>query len=696
MSNSIARFQISADEDFRIQFVFVGLPLPGRTLRILVKERTSNVQRAALTIGSGLTLDGTDTVTALVPQATASAWARGEFETDLHDITGGANVRLVGARTIYDDPGRLPYGVIGAKATVQWVVNKAVVAAIGGIGPTGPTGPTGPAGPANALSVGTVTTGAAGSNAAVTITGASPNQTINLTIPRGDQGATGNTGATGPANTLTIGTVTTSPPLGAASATITGSAPNQTLNLTLPRGDQGPPGSVADGDKGDVIVSSAGTQWLLDPNGTLAQYAKLSGALFTGYSRISNPSDDQIALLINGPTKGIRFNTYAGGMGIEAVDSTGVGSYQPLSIRGTVISIYGQTGFELVPTFGVWTPWHSGNFTPSSYVLKDAAVFNGYARVEGGGGGYFYAKNTTGPTNKKLFKFGSYAGHFYLQAVSDDDTVWYRNIFDIDHDGWIDFNKRPTAGGQPLALVSDLPSLSRGAIAGLVLANNATTPNSKVDISTGQARDSTDTYDLRLASGITVDLAASGANGLDTGSKAASSTYHIYLIRRASDAALAGLASTSATSPALPSGYTAFRRLGAVVTDSSSNVRAFRQSGGFFEFALPVNDVPSQGNSGVWLRTLSVPSGIKVLARVFALVASDTVGYALLWDPDKGAPSATPQYGSVYHQASQVANSVFVEVLTNSASQIYSGDSGSNAFLNLYTHGWVDERGQYL
>lgn len=44
----------------------------------------------------------------------------------------------------------------------------------------------------NSLSVGTVTTGAAGSSAAVTITGDAPSQTMNLTIP---QGATGPAGA---------------------------------------------------------------------------------------------------------------------------------------------------------------------------------------------------------------------------------------------------------------------------------------------------------------------------------------------------------------------------------------------------------------------------------------------------------------------------------------------------------------------
>ena len=63
--------------------------------------------------------------------------------------------------------------------------------------------------------------------------------------PQGETGATGATGATGPAgpaNTLTIGTVTSGIE---ASATITGEAPNQVLNLVLKQGDKGNPGDDA-------------------------------------------------------------------------------------------------------------------------------------------------------------------------------------------------------------------------------------------------------------------------------------------------------------------------------------------------------------------------------------------------------------------------------------------------------------------
>jgi len=69
--------------------------------------------------------------------------------------------------------------------------------ATGATGAQGPKGDTGDAGPANSLSIGSVTTGTAGSDASATITGTAPDQTLNLTIPQGDKGDKGDTGATG-------------------------------------------------------------------------------------------------------------------------------------------------------------------------------------------------------------------------------------------------------------------------------------------------------------------------------------------------------------------------------------------------------------------------------------------------------------------------------------------------------------------
>jgi hypothetical protein len=61
----------------------------------------------------------------------------------------------------------------------------------------GPKGETGEEGPANVLTVGTVTTLAAGSLATVEITGTAPNQTINFGIPEGADGLDGTNGTDG-------------------------------------------------------------------------------------------------------------------------------------------------------------------------------------------------------------------------------------------------------------------------------------------------------------------------------------------------------------------------------------------------------------------------------------------------------------------------------------------------------------------
>ena len=129
-------------------------------------------------------------------------------------------------------------GGIGTKpATGQYVGATGLVTAIASaVDIRGPIGLTGPAGPPNTLAIGTVVTGISSS---ATITGTSPNQILNLTLQKGDKGDTGNTGPAGPPNTLAIGTVTSG---ASPSATITGTSPNQTLNLTLQKGDKGDTG----------------------------------------------------------------------------------------------------------------------------------------------------------------------------------------------------------------------------------------------------------------------------------------------------------------------------------------------------------------------------------------------------------------------------------------------------------------------
>ncbi len=165
--------------------------------------------------------------------------------------------------------------VVGSTTINPTVGNGSIVnVTFSAAGERGPKGDTGAVGPASTLAIGTVLTGAAGSSAVATISGTAPSQTLSLTIPRGETGATGSVGATGevgptgPANSLAIGTVASG---STASATITGAAPSQTLNLVLPvgatgatgetgaTGPAGPPVNLTDETPQPLGTASAGT-----------------------------------------------------------------------------------------------------------------------------------------------------------------------------------------------------------------------------------------------------------------------------------------------------------------------------------------------------------------------------------------------------------------------------------------------------
>jgi len=120
-----------------------------------------------------------------------------------------------------------------------------------------PAGPKGDTGPANTLEIGTVEKG---EEASVTIVGESPNQILNFVLPIGPKGNTGEKGEQGPkgeqgiqgetgaTTSLSIGRVSSGKE---ASATIIGEAPDQILNLVLPKGDKGEKGNVgSQGEQG--------------------------------------------------------------------------------------------------------------------------------------------------------------------------------------------------------------------------------------------------------------------------------------------------------------------------------------------------------------------------------------------------------------------------------------------------------------
>ena len=126
-----------------------------------------------------------------------------------------------------------------------------------------------------------------------------------------------------------------------------------------------------------------------------------------------------------------------------------------------------------------------------------------------------------------------------------------------------------------------LPSALTGAVSGLMITNDATNPNTKIDVTANL-------IGTVVPSGaMGIDCTASGlaaGNDLDTGSLAASTWYYIWAIYNGTT--MAGLASTSQTAPTMPANYTtAYTRLiGVAKTDANAHFLVFVQQGNHFVY----------------------------------------------------------------------------------------------------------------
>lgn len=271
----------------------------------------------------------------------------------------------------------------------------------------------------------------------------------------------------------------------------------------------------------------------------------------------------------------------------------------------------------------------------------------------------------------------------------------------------------PDVTGLSAALAAITPGLAQGQIIGLTLANDVTSPNTKIDVSTGTARDSTNTTDLVLSSAMTKDLSAvwaagTGNGGRDTSTAVqVSSYYHVFLIWNPTGPTIDVLFSQSVTAPTLPTGYTKFRRIGAILTDASGNIRPFVQFGRRVDLLTCVVEEPASTTQGATavLRTLAgVPHGVKT--RPFVILQSNgtvdaNVYHEAYTDPDEGVPTlgGDTQFFQIRRYSSAVYGGGYgnygsytgADVPCSAAGQLYTISDDAGSVIALKTKGWIDD-----
>lgn len=240
-----------------------------------------------------------------------------------------------------------------------------------------------------------------------------------------------------------------------------------------------------------------------------------------------------------------------------------------------------------------------------------------------------------------------------------------------------------------------------GFIFGLQTANNGVDTNNDIDVAEGRATsDGSTPVMMILTSAITKRLDANwssgtGGGGLDTGSKAVSTTYHVFLISNGSGADI--LLSASATAPTLPSGYVYKRRISSIMTDSSGNIVGFVQRGDRFDLKT-ITQVYSGAISGQVTVTAYSPKGIKTISRVALGGAGSTSGgyYVQIYPKYQTALAAgAGQVGSGSTSGADNAGG-YAEVETDTLGQFYAHKvTGSGTWsLRVISLGWIDRRGQ--
>lgn len=195
----------------------------------------------------------------------------------------------------------------------------------------------------------------------------------------------------------------------------------------------------------------------------------------------------------------------------------------------------------------------------------------------------------------------------------------------------------------------------------------------------------------------TINMGSTGANALDAGSIASATWYAIWAIAKA-DGTTAGLASTSFTSPTMPTDYTYKARIGAVRTaNSTAQLRGIWQFGRRAHYVVglaqtaatsPIMDSGVKGdkNTPTWA-AVSVSNFVPTTASeiIGTLHSFNAAAMAAPNNAYEGMNSTTS--GAPVSNSSTISWSIPFNFILESTN-IYWASDGANG--QLVVQGWVD------
>ena len=239
-----------------------------------------------------------------------------------------------------------------------------------------------------------------------------------------------------------------------------------------------------------------------------------------------------------------------------------------------------------------------------------------------------------------------------------------------------------------------------GFLHGMELSNNGLDPVNDINVAAGIANATqADPVLMRLAASITKRMDAAWAVGSGNGCLDAGAigdgVYHIFAIHRPDTGVTDILASLSPSAPLLPANYTMSRRIGSIIRVAGANLK-FTQNGDEFLLDEPTLDFSGSTTSATTARALTVPTGIKVEAKI-RLRANNSSGWYMIvtsTDVKDQAPGNTVAPLADLGAAGGTADRAQLCVRTNINGEIKTTANTALDSLQISTLGWIDRRGK--